>query len=300
MPGVRLPLAIVLAFGVALVGQPAGAAERTFMFTAADVVRMIDEFNADVLAHSAELDGAAKIRLGAVSVAGKSCPSLALHPERLATRLRVLEGPERAAALAARRPNAKLAAALTTMGATVWTIPGRGRTHRAGWATELSILAPAFSTAGYARGDSAGGISGMATGDVDASFVVDLNVTTPSADPAELVLAVTTELPRKTPTGKPKRTDCFLVTAAPMTDLQALEDLLGATTIPEPTATRLASLLLEASNWLHQTPARPDRAALMIKRFGIRVASLSSTDVPADAAEALIIRALAVSEALNF
>jgi hypothetical protein len=302
MPVLRPPFAILLVLlSIIACAGPAHAAERTFLFTGADVVRMIDEFNADVLAHSASLRGAVKLHQGAVSIAGKSCPSLALHIERRATRLRVLDGPERAAVLAARRPNEKLASLLAAMGGTTWSPPGAGRTRRTAWSTQsMAIGTTAFATDGYATGDSANGISGLAVNDVEGSFAVGVELPAPAAPVTqpELVLAVTTELPRRTLTSKPKRTECYLVAPAPASDLQALEDLLAATSIPEPSATSLANLLVTAETWLGKR--RPDRAALLVKRFSVRVATLSATDVPADAAEALVMTALRAAEALSF
>ena len=297
MPVLRPRYALLLAvLPMVLRVGPVTAGERTFLFTGADVVRMIDEFNADALAHSASLDGAVKLRQGAVAIAGKTCPSLALHIERRATRLRVLDGPERAAVLAARRPNAKLGAVLAEMGGATWSPPGSGRTRRSSWSTQsMPIGTTAFASDGFATG-----IGGLAANDVDGSFAVGLELAA-QADPtaaSELVLAVTTELPRRTLKSKPKRNECYLVAPAHASDIQALEDLLASTSIPEPSATSLATLLVRAESWLDKN--RPDRAALLVHRFSVRVAKLSASDLPADAAEALLTTALKAAEALSF
>ncbi|MGH7893498.1 MAG: hypothetical protein ACREQL_02465 [Candidatus Binatia bacterium] len=280
--------------------SPAVAAERTFLFTAADILNMVDEFNAAVLAHSAALGGAARIRGGAVALAGRRCPSLMVHPERRATRLRVLDGPARAAALAAHPPSKKLLAALEAMGATAWSPPGRGRTRRTSWTTEPTDPGiTGFATIGYANGDPTGGISAVASADIDASFLVSVDLTTsPGTAPADLVLAMTTELPPTAAGRRPKRTECYLLATSETVDLAALVDLLAAAPIMEPTRTQLGTILSEVGNWLAKR--RPDRAALLAKRFAIRVARLSATDVPPDAAEALVTRAIKVSDALDF
>src|SRR5690349_21659979 len=115
-----------------LIATPALAAERTFIFSPADFVGILDVFNGDVLAQSASLGTQVRIRPNGVRFFGRNCASLRDGVTGI-SRIRILDGAGRAAQLASRRPNLKLGLALQAMGAAPWSTPATARTLRAGW-----------------------------------------------------------------------------------------------------------------------------------------------------------------------
>ena len=281
--------------------SPAVAGSRTFIFTPADVLTMVDEFNATVMARSASLGRAVAIRRGAIMIAGKSCPSLAADPRRRVTRFRVLDGAARAALVAGKtRVNYALGDVLATLGADLWLPPATSRTRQAAWVAEPAVEGmTGFATAGFARGDETGALTFETNPDAAASFLVGVSLANaPVTEPTNLVMAVTTEVPPTRPGRRPKRTECFLLAPAHTADLQALVDLVTGTPLPDTVRARLNTSLRYATYWLARD--QPQRAARNVKRFAYDVASRSGNGVPVDAAEVLLTRAIVVFEALGF
>lgn len=281
--------------------SPAAAGQRTFILAPADVLTMVDDFNATVLARSASLGRAVAIRRGALSLAGKSCPSLAADPKRMVTRFRVLDGGARAALVGGgRRPNRALGDALTALGADLWLPPAAGRTRQASWVAEPAVEGmTGFATRGFARGDETGALT-FATGAdaAAASFVVGVTLAdAPVTEPTNLVVGVTTEVPPTRPGRRPTQTECFLLAPMYTADVQALVDLVAATPLPDTVRGRLNTSLRYAAHWLARD--QPQRAARNVKRFAYDVASRSGNQVSVDAAEVLLMRAVRVFEALG-
>jgi len=299
MPGFRsfavVPLlAAVLLLSTTVVAL-AAAEHRTFVFSPGDVLTVVDEFNATVLARSASLGRAVAIRRGAVVLAGKSCPSLATDPARRVTRFRVLDGAARAALLGGKtRVNYALGEALATLGADFWRPPATGRTRQTAWVAEPAVE----GVTGFASGDESGALTFEIGPDAAASFLVNLTLAdAPVTEPTNLVMAVTTEMPPARPGRRPKQTECFLLAPAYTADLQALVDLVAATPLPDTVRGRLNTSLRYATSWLARD--QPQRAARNVKRFAYDVASRSGKEVPIDAAEMLLTRAIMVFEALG-
>src|SRR5882724_1743446 len=114
--------ALVALFLTLLIAAPAAAVERTFIFSPADFVSMVDTFNGEVLTRSASFRGQVRIRPEGVRFFGRSCPSLRSGANGI-SRIRILESAARAAALAGRRPNLRLGFALQSMGIASWAPP---------------------------------------------------------------------------------------------------------------------------------------------------------------------------------
>ncbi len=276
----------------------AGAEERTFVISPADLSRMVSEFNAQAIAASSTLRSKVKIHGSDVRFFGRSCPALTSDGGAAASRIRVLDGASRAAQLFSRAPNLALGAALQSMGAASWAPPAVAHTMQPSWIVEPAPVAGTvgFSTAGFAAGDPTGTIGGASATDTTPSFVVGVDVTNGATEPAALVLALTTELPPTRPGRKPKRSECFLLAHAYPTDVQALVDLVAATAISNDLRNRLGNILGDALDWLAR--GKPTRAARQTKRFALEVAGRSGSEIPADAAEQMVTRALKVSDAL--
>lgn len=292
---------VSVALAIALAGaSAAAAAERTFTFAPAGLVGVVDDFNATLLAHSDSLGRALSVRSGVVKLAGRGCPSLAVDPLRRLTRVRVLDSAARAALLAGRRtPNTPLATALTTMGAAAWRPPASGRVGRPSWIVEPALLAGVlgFSTIGYPNGEGAGAVNLAARTDTKASLRVDVDLAPGTPDPADLVLAITTELPPRRLDGRWKRTECYVLAACEAADVQALVDLVAAAPLADVTRNRLNNILADAVYWTAQQDSA--RAARNVKIFATEVASRSASEIPPDAAEAMTTRALSVIDALG-
>jgi hypothetical protein len=292
-----LMLALVTFLFALVIAAPAVAAERTFVFSPADLARMVDEFNGEAIANSAAFGSKVKIHGSDVRFFGRSCSSLTGTSGRAASRVRVLDGANRAA-LATRTPNFALAAALQSMGAAAWAPPAVARTHQPSWVAEPPAEgALAFATAGFTTGDPTGTIGAANAVDATPTFLVGVDVVNGAADPTALVLALTTELPPTRPGKMPKRSDCFLVGAAYPTDVQALVDLVATTALSDETKSRLDNILNDALGWIAND--RPARAARAARHFALEVARRSGSEIPADAAEKMVIRALQVIDALG-
>jgi hypothetical protein len=295
-------MVLVLALVLALVGaSPAGADERVFAFSPADLARMVSEFNAQAIAASSTpaLKNKIKIQGSNVRFFGKACPVLTTDGGPAASRVRVLDGASRAAQLFSRSPNLALGAALQSMGAASWAPPANAQTMQPSWlvdpAAPTGIIG--FATAGFATGNPAGKIGGANAADPTPTFTVNVDVTNGSTDPASLVLALTTELPPTHPGRMPKRTECILLGHAYPTDVQALVEMVAAADISSDLRSRLNNILADALDWLAvDKPSRGGRAA---KRFALEVASRSGSEIPPDAAEEMVTRALQVSDALS-
>lgn len=290
--------AVLALFLVLLTAVPVAAAERTFAFSPADLARMVDEFNATAIARSDTLRSKVKIHGSDVRFFGRSCPTLTADGGRAASRVRVLDGASRAAALASRVPNFALGAALQAMGAASWSPPGIARTRQASWVVDAPgpTGTVGFATAGFAAGDPTGKLGGATATDSTPTFVVGVDVTNGATEPAALVVALTTELPPTRPGKMPKRAECFLVGRAHPTDVQALVDLVTAATLSTDTRNRLNNILGDALDWVAN--GKPPRAARAVKRFALEVASRSGSEIPPGDAEAMVTRALEVSDAL--
>ncbi len=294
------PMVVLLALCLAFFGAaPAAAADRSFAFSPADLARMVDEFNAQAITASATLGSKVKIHNGDVRFFGRSCPTLTVDGGRAASRIRVIDGASRAAALASRgAPNFALGAALQSMGAASWAPPGSAHTMQPSWTTDATAPdgAVGFATSGFATGDPTGKIGGANTTDATPTFNVHVDLTNGATEPASLVLALTTELPPTRPGKIPKRAECFLLGHAYPMDVQALVDLVAATPLSNDTFSRLDNILKDATGWI--TAGKPARAARAVRRFALEVSSRSGSEIPADAAETMIGRALEVSNAL--
>ncbi|MBI3767532.1 MAG: hypothetical protein HY271_03435 [Deltaproteobacteria bacterium] len=288
-------LALILAL---LSAVPAAAAERTFIFSPADLVHMIDTFNGGILAQSSSLGRHVSIRGDQVRFFGRSCPSLSSG--YAVSRIRVLDFAGRAALLTGRQPNFAFGLALQSMGVTTWSPPATGRTHQPSWVVETPVSgAVGFATAGFASGDPTGAIDAAAIADATPSFLVQVDLTSDVTDgPASLVVALTTELPSARPGKMSKRSECLLVGSAYPADAQALVDLLAVTSLSDTTRSYLASYLDDVLRWTGAN--QPPRAARAARRFAFEVADRPGAEIAADAAEKLVIRALLVNNALGF
>lgn len=296
----RQMLGRIALVGVLLVAAPAAfAAERTFVFSPAGLADTVDGFNAQLIANSGSPLFGKQVRLhgGSVRFFGRSCSTLGAAGA-VASRVRVLDGATRAGQLARHTPNLPLAAALQSLGAASWTSPASARTHQPSWTVEAPPPGVVgFTTAGFATGDPTGAIG--ASTDRTPSFLVKVDLTSgvTTTDPVPLVLALTTEVPSTHPGRIPKRSECFLLGASRPTDVQALADLVAATTLPALTRSRLDNILADATNWI--AAGKPLRAARAAKHFALEVASRSGSEIPAEDAEAMIARALQVMDALS-
>ncbi|HEY2387754.1 MAG TPA: hypothetical protein VGK30_12395 [Candidatus Binatia bacterium] len=295
-------MALLLALVLTLLGATAaGADERTFAFSPADLARMVSEFNAQAIAASATpaLKNKIKIHGSDVRFFGKACPTLTADGGPAASRVRVLDGASRAAQLFSRSPNLALGAALQSMGAASWTPPADAHTMQPSWMVDAAAPTGmvAFSTAGFATGNPAGKIGGANAADKTPTFNLNVDVTNGSTEPASLVLALTTELPPSRPGRMPKRSECILLGHAYPTDVQALVDLVAAADISSDLRSRLNNILGDALDWL--ASGKPARAGRSAKRFALEVASRSGSEIPPDAAEEMVTRALQVSDALS-
>jgi len=296
-PMVLLLVLVLTLFGAA----PAGADERTFAFSPADLARMVSEFNAQAIAASSApaLKNKVKIHGSDVRFFGKACPTLTTNGGPAASRVRFLDGASRAAQIFSRSPNLPLGAALQSMGAASWTPPANAQTMQPSWLVDPTAPTGVigFSTAGFATGDPTGKIGVANAADPTPTFTVNVDVSNGSTEPASLVLALTTELPPTRPGRMPKRSECVLLGHAYPTDVQALVDLVAAADISSDLRSRLNNILGDALNWLALN--KPSRAGRQAKRFALEVASRSGSEIPPDAAEAMVTRALQVSDALS-
>lgn len=285
----------------AVAAPPLCAEQRTFLLAPADLVAMIDDFNAAVLDRSGSLGrGVVAIRRGAVSLARKPCPSLSVSMERTLARIRVLDSPTRAALLAGRRaPNNALGDALALMGGTAWGPVVEAQTLRESWLAEDTQEGVAEFVAPFERiGSGAGTIDGTSRADTRASFLVRLEAgDSPAIDGIPLVFALTTSIPPRFGR-RSKQTECFLVAVIKGADLSTLFDLLTATPMPAETRDYLAGQLAKASELVVRN--RSQLAVRALKRFGAEVAHGWGTGIPAGAAEELITRTVSVIEALGF
>jgi hypothetical protein len=294
-------LAVAILIVCALAVRPSAAAERTYVFTPADLVRMIDDFNADVLAQSASFGKAVKVRRGAVRLGNSTCASLAGATPRLLTRVRVVSAPANAALLAGKRANVVLPGALAGMGAASWAPPGAVALREPLWtASQLPGGTLELSTVGFTAGDPSGALSADDRERTNAIARLDLDLATPpGTGSTALILGATTELPPSRPGRRPKRAECVLLVHTLPVDVTALEELLAATPLTDTTRHRLTL-------WLDIARRRVDaklraRAARSVKAFALEVANrLAMNEIAAADAEALITRSLATSEALEF
>jgi hypothetical protein len=284
---------------VVLSAAPAAAAERSFVLSPADLAQAVDQFNAGLVANSAAFGRQISIHGNAVRFFGRSCQTLTGDGGYAASRLRVLDGAGRAAAFAGRHPNIALGAALQSMGAASWSPPAVARTRQLSWATESVVPgAVGFATTGFASGDPTGALGAAAVGETTPSFLVTVDLTDDvRSEPAALVLALTTQLPPSRPGKMPKRSECFLVASTYPADVQALVDLLAATPLTEASRIRLSNILDDALGWLQK--GHPQRAARAAKHFALEVASRSGAEIPTDAADQMVRRALLVTDALG-
>jgi hypothetical protein len=303
MPRIRslVPSLTLVAVLLSLAVLPARAAERTFVLAPADLVPAVDAYNADLLAHSASLGKAVAIRRGVVNLAREACPSLTADPQRRMTRVRVLDGPARAALLAgtSRRPNLLLGDALAFLGAAVWGAPASGRTRQPSWISEPVIPGvAAFATVGFPTGDDTGALTFEQGADPTASYRVDVNIGNgPAHEAVDLVVGITSELPPTRPGKMPKRIECFALVPTFAADVQGVSELVAAATLTDTTRNRLHGLLTDAADWLEN--GQNDRAVRKLKSFAVEVAGRSAVEIgPADA-EALLNRALRVIEAIE-
>ena len=285
---------------VVLCAAPAAATERTFVFAPADLARLVTQFNSTVVANSASFSRQVSIHGNLVRFFGRSCQVVGSDPGYAASRLRVLDGPARAAILSGRRPDVALGSALQTLGADAWGPPATARTRQASWVADSAVAgAIGFTTAGFTSGDPTGAIGAAAIADTRPSFLVDVDLTSDiTLEPAALVLALTTELPPSRPGRMPKRGECFIVASVDPVDVQALIDLLAVTPLADATRIKLEGILDDALSWIGKN--RPQRAARVANRFALEVASRSGAEIPGDAAEKLVTRALQVTDALGF
>ena len=293
-------LVVAVSFIGYLGATPADAGQRTFVLAPADLVAAPDLFGAKALSRSATLGGAVGLKRGAVRFAQGVCPSLLADPTRRLTRVRLLGGPTGAPLVVGRSLASGLTDALTLMNAATWFPPARGKTRQAQWVAEPPTAdAVGFTTAGFARGDQTGAFGSGDAGIRIPGFRVDVNLASdPGIGPAELAVAVTTELPTKK-LGKPgKRTECILVASLLPVDIQALRDLVALAPLTPVTRNRLSAILDTAQTFLDR--GKPDRAARNLRTFVLEVAQRSETEIPPAFAEPMINRGNAAAEALSF
>lgn len=290
---------LMLAFGLGL-AAPAGATERTFLFSPADLAVVIDEFNAHLIEHSASFGKTLSVKNGIVKLAKNGCPTLAGDPQRRLTRVRVLDSAERAGVLAGKRTaNLVLGTALANMGAMTWSSPSTGRVGRPTWLIEAAtpgILG--FATVGYANGTGTGAVDSASRNDTKASLLVRVDMPPFAPDSTDLVLAVTTELPPRRPGGVWKRSECYVLARRESADVKVLVDLVAAAELADITRNRLNNILADVLTWAAQQDW--DRAARNLRIFSIEVANRSGGEIPIDTADELLARTLTVSEALGF
>ena len=270
------------------------------MLAPKDLVSAPDLFGAKALARSATLGRAVGLKRGAVRFAKGVCPSLLADPTRRVTRVRLLGGPLGAPLVVGRSLASGLTSALTMMNAATWLPPASGATRQASWTTEPALAdAVAFQTNGFAVGDQTGSLQQGDAGNAVPGFRMVVNLASnPGAGPAELAIAITTELPPKK-LGKPgKRTECIIVASLVPVDVQALRDLVAATPLTTVTANRLNFILDIAANFVAN--GKPNRAARNIRSFALEVAQRTETEIAPQFAEAMITRANAAAEALCF
>jgi hypothetical protein len=294
------PSTFLLVVLVALAPVRADAGERTYIFTPADLVRAVDEFNANLIANSKAFRGAVKVNQGSVALMGARCPSLATDPQRMLTRVRVLDGPARAA-LMARRP--RIGQVLGALGAATWAGDGAASTHQPLWlADPVTTGMTGFVTEGFPNDDAGALVYDGAHGDRSPNFMVKvrdvvLPALQPVTAPSELVLAITTEVPPTKAHRRPKRTECYLLGASYPVDPEALIDMLQATPLDKPVRD---SLLRRVAAGQHRLiHGANDRGVLLLKRFAIEIALRSAIDVSPDLAEAMTTRTIDVLETLE-
>ena len=278
----------------------AGATERTFVLSPAEVVSAPDLFGAEALTRSAVLGKVVGLKRGAVRFGRGVCPSLLADPTRKLTRLRVLGGPETAPLVFGKSVQKDLAAALTAMHAVSWVPPGAGTTRQSSWVVDASAPGVVgFATAGFAIGDQTGALGKPDASNRNPGFRVTLDIgVDPGTGPSVIAVALTTELAPKKP-GKPgKRTECILVMALLPADITALRNLVDAAGLGNVTRNRLMAILDTAATFVSR--GRPDRAARNVRTFALEVAQRSETEIPPASAEALITRANLTAEALGF
>ena len=294
--------AFALLIGGGLSVVPVGAAERTFVLAPADLVAAPDLFGAKALSRSATLGRAVGLKRGALRFARGVCPSLLADPTRKLTRVRLLGGPAGAPLVVGRSLATGLTDALTLMNAATWFPPASGNPRQAHWIAEAMIAgAVGFTTLGFTVGDQTGALGKGDAASRVPGFRMNVDLATePGVGPAELAIAVTTELPA-TKLGKPgKRTECILVASLLPIDIQALRDLVNAATplLKSVTRNRLNGILDTAQTFLDR--GKPDRAARNLRAFALEVAQRSATEIPPAFAESMITRANAAAEALSF
>jgi hypothetical protein len=279
---------------------PVGAAQRTFLLAPADLVAVPDLFGAKALSRSATLGRVVGLKRGAVRFAKGVCPSLLADPTRRLTRVRLLGGPAGAPLVVGRSLASGLSNALTLMNAVTWFPPASGKTRQPHWVAEPPIAdVVSFTTAGFAVGDQTGAVGSGDASSFTPGFRMEVNLATdPGVGPAELAVAVTTELPPKK-TGKPgKRTECVLVASLLPVDILALRDLVALAPLTTVTRNRLSAILDTAQTFLDR--GKPDRAARNIRTFALEVAQRSEIEISPAFAEPMINRANAAAEALSF
>ncbi len=281
-----------------LIATPALAGERTFVFSPADFVGILDAFNGEVLAHSASFGTQVRIRPDGVRFFGRSCASLRDGVTGI-SRIRILDGAGRAAQLASRRPNLQLGLALQSMGADPWAPPATARTLRASWVVDTSTTgALGFVTSGFGKHDATATIRESASTDIIGSFLVNVHIFSDvGTGPASLAVALTTDSPPVKAANRPKRSECFAVVSVYPVDVKALRDLLAATTMPDTTRARLSGILDDIVGFVADN--RSARAARAAKRFAVNVAENVGAGISADDAQPMITRGLLVSDALG-
>ncbi len=287
----RLLLPLLFAL---LTPAPATAAQRTFVFSPADVVQIVDGFNGEVLGHAPSFSRRISIHGGALRFFGRSCPSLSSGGYTI-SRIRVLDGAARAAQLAGRPANFALGSALQSMGGAAWGRPAFANALQPRWVVDTSVQGTiAFSTAGFATGDPNGAIGASAVADMTPSFLFSVDLFSTVTDgPVSLVLALTADAPRPRPGRMPRRTECFLVASLYPADLRALSDLVAETPMPDTTRSRLTGLLDDVHR--ASIASQPN----VVRRFAYTVAHRIGTEIPADAGEKMIARAFMVIDALG-
>ncbi len=293
-------LVFLLALLSGLLAAPAGAAQRTFVLSPADVVTASDLFSAKALSRSATLKRTLGLKRGALRFAKGVCPSLLADPTRRLTRIRVLGGPQGAPLVVGRSLASGLTTALMQMNAATWTAPASGKTRQAQWTAEPALDGVlGFTTLGFAVGNQAGALGQSDASNRVPSFRVVVDLTgSLGTGPAEVAVALTTELP-PTKIGKPgKRTECILVASLLPVDMPALRDLVTASPLGNVTRNRLNFILDTAQNFLDHGKA--DRAARNYRTFALEVAQRTETEISPPFAEAMINRANAAAEALGF
>jgi len=303
-------LIVAVSFIGYLGADPADAGQRTFVLAPADLVAAPDLFGAKALSRSATLGRAVGLKRGAVRFAQGVCPSLLADPTRRMTRVRLLGGPTGAPLVVGRSLASGLTDALTLMNAATWFPPASGKTRKdvlgvthywsQQWVSEPPTAdAVGFTTAGFASGDQTGALGSGDAAIHIPGFRVDVNLASdPGIGPAELVVAVTTELPTKK-LGKPgKRIECILVASLLPVDIQALRDLVALAPLTPVTRNRLSAILDTAQTFLDR--GKPDRAARNLRTFVLEVAQRSETEIPPAFAEPIINRGNATAEALSF